>query len=241
MKKNLLIISDGNGVENDFKKWPLLLQMLTTKSLNIINKSVVGASNEMMQLAEIVAQQPIDYAIIQWTRPRRVDVVTNDFWDQQAAADPVYHFNLIKNNNQTWWVTSASTNSYIKEYHTKYINQWQAVQRTQTYIIAAAELLKFHNIEFAFSLCYELDFIKPIDQLLRTYNWAWHIENQGISEFRHTSKYLHLDYDRAQVHPLIALEWINRVVKPSCKFIDYSDEVYYNVEQSLVTLTAASI
>ena len=236
MKKTLLTISDGNGVENDFHKWPFLLKILTTKTLNIVNQSVVGSSNEMMfyRLAEAVQTQKIDYAIIQWSLPQRVDVIVNDFWQEQAKIDPVYHFNLIDTFDKKWWVTSISKNTYIQEYHLRYINTYQARLRSDSIIIAAAELLKFHNINYTFSLCYSFPFTQPFNTILEQYPWAWHSPNNGINEFRQTSQYLKFDKALPQPHPLIGLEWINQVLKPNCNFIDYDDKMYYNVEQHLL-------
>lgn len=235
MKKTLLIISDGNGVENDFHKWPFLLQLLTSKTLNIINLSVVGASNEMMllRLAEVVSTQKIDYAIIQWSVPNRIDVVVDTFWKEQAKIDPTYHFNIVDTLNTKWWVTSASKNSHIQEYHKKYVNQWHSTLRSESCMLSAAELLKFNNIEFAFTLCYAFDFIEPYKTILETYPWVWHDANKGISEFRQHSQYLKFDKGLPQPHPLIGLEWINQVLK-SCDFIDFDDKTYYNIEQHLL-------
>jgi hypothetical protein len=235
MKKRLLVISDGNGVDTDFVKWPTILKILTTKSLSTVNRSVIGASNEMMllQLTEAV-KEDIDYAIIQWSIPNRIDLVGTSFWKQEAALDPVYNFNLIENNGQTWWVTSASKNAHVQQYHQKYINQWHSVLRTESYMLAAAELLKFHNIKFVFSLCYKFDFVNPYTDILNSYPWVWHVPNFGISEFREHSKYRSLDKNLSQPHPLIGLEWINQVLKPGTDFIDYDSTTYYNVEQSLL-------
>ena len=154
MKKTLLTISDGNGVNNDFHKWPFLLQTLTTKNLNVVNRSVVGASNEMMllRLAETLCAHPINYAIIQWSAWKRIDVVADDFWKEQAKIDPVYHFNLVKLLGKDWWVTSASKNPYIQEYHNRYMDITHAKIRSQSFIMSAAEMLKHHNVDFRFAL-----------------------------------------------------------------------------------------
>lgn len=236
MKKNLLVISDGNGVDTDFKKWPTLLKILTTKKLNVINYSVIGASNEMMlmRLAEVVNKQKIDYAIIQWTNPHRFDVMATEFWQEQAKADADYNFNLVDSNNIKWWVTSASSNPYIQDYHNRYVTLPHALMRSQANIIAAAELLKFYSIEFAFTLCYAFDFSGPYQSALDSYPWIWHKANKGISDYRYVSEFLTHDTGKPQPHPLIGLDWINQVLKPGCAFIDYDDEVYYNIKQSLL-------
>ena len=150
MKKTILTISDGNGVDTDFKKWPFYLSLLTSKTTNIINRSVIGSSNEMMfmQLLDAVEHHPIDYAIIQWTHPQRLDIVADEFWLKQAEMDSVYHFNLVECANHQWWVTSASKNNHIQDYHKKYIKSWQATQRSQSYMMAASEFLKFNKIKF---------------------------------------------------------------------------------------------
>lgn len=236
MKENLLAISDGNGVDTDFKKWPTLLRLLLSKTHNLINKSVTGASNEMifMQLADSVQNQKIDQAIIQWTIPQRVDVVADAFWVEQAKADPIFHFNLVNSNNQLWWVSSASGNDLIKAYHDTYIKYWQATQRSQSYILAAAELCRLNNIKFTFSLCYKFEFVQPMDKVLQTYNWAWHEPNHGMHEFRYHSQYTDYDSGLPQPCSLIQLEWINQVLKPCCSFIDYDQQTFYNIQQALL-------
>lgn len=235
-KKSLLVISDGNGVENNFHKWPFFLKILTSKTLNLINKSIVGSSNELIlyQLVNTIKEQDIDYAIIQWTKPLRVDVIADDFWTEQANIDPIYHFNIVNVLSNNWWVTSASENSYIQEYHGKYVKNLHAELRSMSWIMAAAELLKTNNIKYKFSLCYKLNFIPPFDNILNQYPWVWHKPNQGINEFRYTSQYLPYDAGLAQPHPLIGLDWVDKVLKPQCDFVDYDDNAYYNIEQLLL-------
>jgi hypothetical protein len=236
MKSNILVISDGNGVDTDFKKWPFYLKLLTTKTSNIINRSVIGASNEMMflLLSEAVSKTKIDFCVMQWSIPNRVDVVLDEFWLEQAQKDLIYHFNIIENNEQQWWITSASSNQYIREYHDRYINYYQSQLRSQIFIMAAAELLRFNNIEFVFSLCYNLPFIEPNKKILQSYPWAWHKNNDGLSEFRIVSKFAQYDTGLPQPHSLIHLDWINTVLKPNCNFIKYEDNVYNYIESSLL-------
>lgn len=236
MKNNILVISDGNGVDSDFKKWPFYLQLLMSKTATIINKSVIGAGNEIMfmQLADAVAAQKIDHAIVQWSMPSRLDVVIDDFWSKQATVDETYHFNIVSAAGKDWWVSSASKNPNVRDYHIKYIKHWQAVQRTQSLILAAAELLKHHNVNFVFSLCYALEFSGLTKQILDTYKWAWHQPYQGLSEFRNASAYKEFDLGLPRPHTLIQLEWINRVLLPSCNFVDYDQKTYYNIERTLI-------
>jgi len=237
MKKNLLVISDGNGVNNDnFIKWTGLLPLLCNKSIIAHNKSIIGASNEiiMMQVAEAVSTSTVDAAIIQWTIPIRVDVVATDFWKEQAKIDPVYHFNIVTSNDKEFWVSSASNNEYIKTYHNKYIHKWQAVQRSQSYMMATSALLKSKNIPFVFTLAYNFNFIKPFDQFLADMPWIWHQPNAGMSEFRQLSEFAAYDKNLPQPHSLIQLEWIDKVIKPAVDFIDYDQKVYYTIQNQLL-------
>ena len=236
MKKNILVISDGNGVDTDFKKWPFYLKLLTTKTSNIINKSVIGAGNEFifMQLADTLTNEKIDYAVIQWSIPNRLDVVSSDFWCEQAVNDKIYHFNLHDCAGQKWWVSSASKNEFVRTYHNLYVRNWQAQQRTQSLMLSAAELLKYHNIDFVFSLAYEMQFTAPTKDVLSTYPWVWHEEHKGLSEYRRVSKFSNLDTGLPQPHTLIQLDWINTVLKPACHFIDFDYTSYYNIENHLL-------
>jgi hypothetical protein len=231
MKKTLLTISDGNGVDNDFKKWPTLLQLMTSDSLQIKNKSVIGASNELilMQVAESIETENIDCAIIQWTIPARIDLVADEFWQEQAKIDPVYHFNIVQSNNQDWWVTSSSNNQYIKEYHNRYIKEWQATQRSQSYMLAASTLLKNKNIPFVFTLAYDFNFDGPMAIAVKNLPWI----DQDLSSFRLISTYKDLDSGLAQPHSAVQLEWLDTIVKPNCDFIDYDPKRYYNIQKHL--------
>jgi|694.fasta_scaffold10387_2 hypothetical protein len=231
MKKTLLAISDGNGVDNDFKKWPTLLQLMTLDSLQVKNKSVIGASNELilMQVAESIEAENIDCAIIQWTIPTRIDLVADEFWKEQASIDPVYHFNIVQSNNQDWWVTSSSNNQYIKEYHNRYIKEWQSIQRSQSYMLAAAALLKNKNISFIFTLAYEFKFNGPMAGAVEDLPWI----EQDLSSFRLISTYKDLDQGLAQPHSAVQLEWLDTIVKPNCDFIDYDTKRYYNIQKHL--------
>lgn len=235
MKQNLLVISDGNGVDTDFKKWPFYLQILVGDRFNVINKSIIGASNEMMymQLAEALQEHTIHKAIIQWSRPNRIDVLLDPFWEEQAKADPVYHFNIVESNRRKWWVSSASKNPHIFEYHSKYIKYWQAIQRSQAWMLAASELLKSNDIDFCFALCYNFTFSKPVKNSLLKCPWVWHKPEQGLSEFRMHSKYQSFDTQLPRPHTLIQLDWIDKVLRPS-NFIDYSPDIYTQLENSVL-------
>jgi hypothetical protein len=236
VKKNLLVLSDGNGVDNEFKKWPTLLKLLTTKQYNVINKSVVGASNDMilMQIADAVKNENIDYAIVQWTIPDRLDVMATPFWQEQAQNDSVYSFNIVNTNDLSWWVTSASTNPHIRLYHDCYVTYAHATVKSQQLMLAAAELLKHHGIEFVFSLCYAFEFTEIYKDILNSYPWVWHEANKGLHDFRFASEFLPYDQGKPQPHTLIGLDWIERVLKPGCEFIDYDSQTYYNIQQSLL-------
>lgn len=237
MKNNLLIISDGNGVDTDFKKWPQYLQVLLRRSHHVINKSIIGASNETIYLllAEAITQIDIDYAIVQWSIPNRLDVVIDSFWAGELEKDQKYGFNTTHHNNKKWWVTSASNNQNIQLYHKKYIDSWQAVQRSQSYMISAAELLKTNKIDFAFSLCYNFNFKDPVANQLDTYPWIWHEKYQGISEFRHISKFKNFDKGLSQPHTLIQLDWIKNVLIPNTT-LTIDEKEYQLIEEKTQSL-----
>jgi hypothetical protein len=231
MKKNLLVISDGNGVETDFEKWPRLLGILLSQNFNIINRSQIGASNEfiLLQLAEALEHNHIDHAIIQWTTAQRLDLLIDDFWHEQRKQDPKYSFNTATSNGQDWWITSGSHNSYIREYHTRYIKPWQADQRTYSTMLSGAKLLESKNIDYKFSLCYDFEFKGNFDGTLRSLPWIWHKPNKGITDFVNVSQYKSYDQGLSNVHPLVALDWINNVLRSQCDFVDYSDKTFYNL------------
>lgn len=236
MKNSVLTISDGNGVDTDFKKWPYYLKLLLSKSATVVNKSIIGAGNEVMfmQLSDTLSSQSIDYAIIQWSQPQRFDVIVDEFWKNEAAKDETYSFNVHKLTEQEWWVSSASKNNYVLDYHGLYVKHQQAIYRSQSYMIAAAELLRYHGVKFVFSLCYKFEFNAPHENILRSYPWVWHQDNLGLNEFRNHSQYFKYDTGLPRPHTLIQLDWIDKVLRPNCEFIDYDQTTYYNIEQAIL-------
>jgi hypothetical protein len=135
----------------------------------------------------------------------------------------------VQSNNQDWWVTSSSNNQYIKEYHNRYIKEWQATQRSQSYMLAASTLLKNKNIPFVFTLAYDFNFDGPMAIAVKNLPWI----DQDLSSFRLISTYKDLDSGLAQPHSAVQLEWLDTIVKPNCDFIDYDPKRYYNIQKHL--------
>lgn len=207
----ILTISDGNGVDRESSpRWPTILRHLT--DIKILNKSVVGASNEtMFNLLRDTDLSDVDHAVVQWTAFSRLDVIVDDFWITQAENDPVYYFNLHKILGDTWWVSSASQNEHVLEYHKKYIRTAQAKHRSTAFLWAAIAYLNHHGVPFTFSLCYDLD----LDLDFPDGMWAWHKPNGGIRSFHEISKHGNLDIPECpRPHPLVQLDWLRQILIP---------------------------
>jgi len=124
---------DGFAHGHIWPEWPQLLEALLP-SYKIVTMSGVGAGAEFLvtQFAELL---PIDgHVIFQWPSATRFDkIIEDEHWTRAVEQDSVYHFNTCQVGVDTWWLSSASTNKEVQEYHNKYIQPVQALKRLEVY------------------------------------------------------------------------------------------------------------
>lgn len=235
MKKRLLIISDGNGVDSGSnRRWPTLLKLLLNQTHEVVNHSIAGASNEtiLFKLAETLGEQTFDQAIIQWNGYRRVDLVINDFLQPHVSREEKYN-RTTSINGKDIWVTSGCKNSLISQYHSM-IDNWHTKQRNQAFFLSAANILQQARVDFYFTLGYSFDFEPPLNSFVDQLPWLWHEHHLGLDNFRQISEFKDLDLNLPQPHTLVHLDWIQSVLLPQCSFIDYSPQTFYNIKQALL-------
>lgn len=126
---------DGFATGHIWPEWPQILQaLLPTHDMNII--AGIGAGPEWLVTRFVQELDNINngYVVWQWPMANRFDKLIEDInWLQAAHNDPVYYFNLHNNNDQTWWLSSASNSPEVIHYHDRFIQKQQHQQRLINY------------------------------------------------------------------------------------------------------------
>ena len=225
----LITLADGFGDSIavppwylDFYKWPEIINFMT-RHTELTNLSRYGAGNEFIMQSLRQNLKGKDVALVQWAMPNRLDLVlppNNDFWEQQIKQDSMYKDNIVEINtksvieigNDRYWISSASQNIHVQEYHQKFINIRQHRLRSQMFIEHATLLLERVGVEFGFLLTYDGDYIR--DSVTDTNKWYWHEPFKGMNSFRRLSKFYELDFGLVQPISLIQFDFIKQFIMP---------------------------
>ncbi len=219
--KKLLTIADGFGDSKavppwypNFYKWPEIIGFMT-QDLEVVNLSRYGAGNEYILQSLRHNYTDTNVALIQWAIPNRLDLVLGNpdkFWDHQISQDPVYNNNVVNVGKDRYWISSGSTNPYIREYHSTYIRSRQHQMRSQMFVEHAKLLLDSAGIEYGFLLSYDSEYLK--ESVTDFSNWCWHSPFQGMHSFRRVSKFSHLDFNYIQPVSLIQFDFVKQFIMP---------------------------
>jgi hypothetical protein len=238
---NLLTIADGFGDSDavptwypDYIKWPEIIKLMT-RDVTVHNLSRYGAGNEYIIQClcnNLINKQAV---LIQWAMPNRLDLVLahnneySEFWSQQIQNDQTYNDNILSIGNDLVWISSASKNSSIQEYHKKFISLRQHQMRSQIYIDYATLLLR--DIQHGFMLTKTSEYLNQ--SVTDTSNWFWHHPWHGMCEFRHHSKYADLELGITQPLPLVQFDFIKQFIQPRFKLPWRNDQEIRAVENML--------
>lgn len=215
----LLTLADGYGDSNavpdwyqKYWKWPEIIKLMS-KGVVLNNCSRYGAGNEFIvnQLKQNI--DSADVVIIQWAQPNRLDLVLDhddpEFWRNVIAGDPVYNNNIVNCGDTQFWISSGSSAPAIRDYHQKYISGTQHQLRSQMFVEYAKLLLEQRGVDYRFMLVQDSRYIDTDAR------WIWHNPFSGMNEFRHLSKYSHLELGIVQPLPLVAFDFIKQYIMPS--------------------------
>lgn len=126
IRNKIYCLGDGYAHGHIWPEWPQILSALLSE-LDTVIISGVGAGNEFLINRLLQHDITNQIVIFQWAIPDRFDKIIEDkTWDGVGKSDPIYHFNFYHQDNITWWLSSASTNSLIKFYHNFYVQKKQA-------------------------------------------------------------------------------------------------------------------
>jgi hypothetical protein len=238
---NLLTIADGFGDSTavptwypDYIKWPEIIKLMT-RGVTVCNLSRYGAGNEYIIQClrhNLVDKQAV---IIQWAMPNRLDLVLahnakySEFWSQQIQKDQTYNNNILPVGDDLVWISSASKDLSVREYHEKFISLRQHQMRSQLYVDYATLLLK--DIQHGFMLTKTSEYLNQ--SVTDTSKWFWHQQWQGMCEFRHKSKYADLELGITQPLPLVQFDFIKQFIQPKFKLPWRSEREIQAVENML--------
>lgn len=131
---NIYCFGDGYATGHIWPEWPQILQaLLPDCKITII--AGIGAGPEWLVTRMV---QELDHmhnstVVFQWPQADRFDkLVTEQQWQQIGQQDPVYHFNFYSAHGQTWWLSSASQNPKVTQYH-NIVQSAQHFQRLNNY------------------------------------------------------------------------------------------------------------
>jgi hypothetical protein len=239
----LLTLADGFGDSvatpvwyRDFLKWPEIIKLMT-RGLDVVNLSRYGAGNEYIVqcLRNNISNK--DVVLIQWSIPNRLDLVLSgetQFWQQQISNDAVYNNNVITINADQYWISNASENKHVVEYHQKYISTRQHQLRSQLFVDYAKLLLEQHDLKYGFLLTWDSAYLK--ETVTNFEHWLWHEPFAGMQSFRKISFYEELDSTLNLVQPisLVQFDFIKQFIMPtldlgwrSKKDIDRVENILY--------------
>lgn len=149
----IFCIGDGYAYGHIWPEWPQILQALLP-NYEVVLISGIGAGNEFLTSELLALGNAIQKhtVIFQWADPYRLDKLVQDYqWTGIGELDQVYHFNFYRREDRTWWLSSASKNSYIQEYHNFYIQDKQAELRLHNQKILIENYLQNNQCKYYFT------------------------------------------------------------------------------------------
>jgi hypothetical protein len=143
---------DGYAHGHIWPEWPQILQALAPEYNTTVHTGI-GAGNEylinlLIEQGDNISNQTV---IFQWAQTSRFDkLIEDEAWLVRAKSDPVYHFNLYESAHGTWWLSSASKNKKIQEYHKLFVQNKQENLRFNNQQILVENYLQQHNCKYLF-------------------------------------------------------------------------------------------
>ena len=203
----IFCFGDGYSHGHIWPEWPQILQALLPHH-QVILKSGVGAGNEFL-IDQLLNSDCRGHTVIfQWAQDNRFDkLLQDDYWTSMAKQDPVYFFNFETNPSGTWWLSSASQNQKIQEYHDFFVQSQQAQLRLKNQKILVENYLQNQNC------CY----------------WFTSTQKQELFSKSHSEK--HLRGNQVQPSPLMHFYFVVEIIKPALNI-----EINVDLQQKLQTI-----
>jgi hypothetical protein len=193
---NIYTFGDGFATGHIWPEWPQILQALLPEH-NVINTSAVGAGAEWLVHRFVQLLPTIDGTVIfQWPQANRFDKLLEDpNWTEIANNDPVYNFNQYTYNDETWWLSSASTHPLVTSYHREFVQENQAAARISDYKVLVSHSLPSKKCRYV------------------------EVDTRSQDIFSNDKKYIQLRQTEVQPSPLVHYDWLIEVVLPATTLV----------------------
>jgi len=169
--KKIYTFGDGFATGHLWPEWPQILQALVPEYLVINTCSAIGAGAEYLVtgLVDLVPELENHMVIFQWPTANRFDKLIEDkHWFHVGKTDPVYHFNFHKRPYGIWWISSASQQPQVREYHEKFVQSGQHKIRLQNYQTLVRNTLENLNCDYCFTSTDEHQYYSTLNRFAET-------------------------------------------------------------------------
>ena len=117
-----------------------------------------------------------------------------------------------------WWLSNASGQFYVRNYHHHYIGPTQAQQRTRNYMQSLAAILTVQGVPYRFTSTYDTEFTPPdLD------HWVWHEAGRGMEHYSRQERFAELRGTEVQPHTLVHAAWVQEILRPNLDFLDWRE------------------
>jgi hypothetical protein len=169
--KKIYTFGDGFATGHLWPEWPQILQALVPEYPVINTCSAIGAGAEYLVtgFVDLVPELANNLVIFQWPMAARFDKLIEDkHWFHVGKTDPVYHFNFHKRPYGIWWISSASQQPQVKEYHEKFVQSGQHNIRLQNYQTLVRNTLENLNCDYCFTSTNEQQYYSTLSRFAET-------------------------------------------------------------------------
>jgi len=165
--KKIYTFGDGFATGHLWPEWPQILQALVPDYSVNNTCSAIGAGAEYLVtgLVDLVPELANNLVIFQWPWAARFDKLIEDkHWFHVGKTDPVYHFNFHKRPYGIWWISSASQQPQVREYHEKFVQSEQHKIRLQNYQTLVRNTLENLNCGYCFTSTHEHQYYSTLNR-----------------------------------------------------------------------------
>jgi hypothetical protein len=168
--KKIYTFGDGFATGHLWPEWPQILQALVP-DYQVHNTAGIGAGAEWLVsgFVDLIADLPGHTVIFQWPQADRFDKLIEDkHWFNIGKTDPVYHFNFYKCTYGTWWLSSASQQPSVREYHEKFVQSGQHKIRLKNYQTLVQNTLENLNCAYFFTSTFDQHYYSTLNRFQET-------------------------------------------------------------------------
>jgi hypothetical protein len=164
--KKIYTFGDGFATGHLWPEWPQILQALVP-DYQVHNTAGIGAGAEWLVsgFVDLIPDLSEHQVVFQWPQADRFDKLIEDkHWFVIGKTDPVYHFNFHKCTHGIWWISSASQQPQVREYHEKFVQAGQHHLRLKNYQTLVKNTLENINCKYVFTSTHEQQYYSTLNR-----------------------------------------------------------------------------